>query len=317
VYIRGTTEVAKRTLVWVDRQGREETIPVEPRAYAYARLSPDETRIALDVRDQDNDIWILDVARTTMTRLTLDPGVNRGPLWVPPDGPRVAFSVARDGAENVYWQAADGSSPAEALTNERPNPIVPRAISPDGAWLVLSPATPPFDLRKLALNGDRRIEPLLATSYDEHAAEISPDGRWMAYQSNESGRYEVYVRPFPNVNDARIQISRQGGSRPLWSRDGRELFFSATTATGGSVATEAGTILSAPISPGPAFSHGDPTVVVKGPYIAPQTGRHFDVSKSGRFLMIKNAPPSNADDPPEIVVVQHWIEELKRMVAVN
>jgi hypothetical protein len=136
---------------------------------------------------------------------------------------------------------------------------------------------------------------------------VSPDGRWMAYQSNESGKDEIYVRPFPNVNEGRWQVSANTGTRPLWSRDGRELFYFIPP----------GVIMAAPIVPGAAFSAGTPVAVVKGTYSSPQTGRMYDVSPDGRrFLLIKEVRPQGeaAAPPPQLIVVQHWSEELKRLV---
>jgi hypothetical protein len=155
-YIAGGSDAA-RTLVWVDRQGREEPTRVPPRAYAYARLSPDGTRVALDVREEMNDIWIWDLARETLTRLTFDPGLNRGPIWTP-DGRRVAFSAARDGREAIYWQPADGSGTAERLTQGE-DVQLPDSFSPDGTKLLfLQPGNAPYDIGVVSLTGERSAE---------------------------------------------------------------------------------------------------------------------------------------------------------------
>jgi Tol biopolymer transport system component len=152
--------VANRTLVWVDRQGHEEPIGVPVRAYVRSRLSPDGTRIALDIRDQENDIWVWDFAHTTLMRLTFDPGLNRGVAWSP-DSRRIAFSALRDGSENVYWQAADGTGTAERLT-DRPKGQVPWSFTPDGTRLLFQePINPPSDVGVVDLTGDRRAELLL------------------------------------------------------------------------------------------------------------------------------------------------------------
>jgi len=305
-YIAGRGDTARRTLVWVDRQGREEPISVPPRAYAYARLSPDGTRVALDVREDTNDIWILDLMRQTLTRLTFDPGLNRGPVWTP-DGRRVAFSTARDGGESIYWQAADGSGAAERLTQES-GIQVPDSFSPDGTKLLFEqPGNPPYNVGVASLTGERKVELILREAFSEENAVLSPDGRWIAYQSNESGNDEVYVRPFPDVNAGRWQISAGGGTRPLWARNGRELFYFLSP----------GVVMAVPIRDGNSFAAGTPQAVFKGTYLAPQSGRMYDVSPDGRrFLMIKNAEAGDAP-PPQLVVVRNWFEELKRMVPVN
>jgi hypothetical protein len=301
-YLAGAATAQQRTLVWVDRQGHEEAIKAPPRAYAYARLSPDGTRVALDIRDQDNDIWIWDLARQTLARLTFDPGLNRGPVWTP-DGKRLAFSAQREGSENIYWQAADGSGTPEALTNIPNARIGPDAISPDGTQLLFVQTSTPRDISRVALEGERKPEPLLATSFSEQNADISPDGRWLAYDSDESGRLEVYVRPFPNVNAGRWQISTGGGTRPLWNPNGRELLYYIAP----------GTMMSVPIEPGATFKAGTPQVIFTGQYATPQTGRQYSVSPDGRrFLMIKDAAGDAEAPPPQINVVLNWFEELKQ-----
>jgi len=167
-----------------------------------------------------------------------------------------------------------------------------------------------FDLMLLPLNGPRRVDPLLQTPFDERNAAISPDSRWMAYESNESGRSEIYVRPFPNVADGRYQISTSGGRTPVWSPDGRDLFF-----------VNAGTVVAVSVTLTPSFSAGNPTklfdarsMLLDGRFIAAGTQRTYDVSPDGqRFLMIKeNAGSGEGDAPPaSLVVVQNWFEELK------
>ena len=223
VYLEGagTGGPTQRTLVWVDRRGREDPINVTPRAYTYARLSPDGSQVALDARDGDSDIWIWNFARETLQRLTFDPGLNRSPVWSP-DGTRIAFSATRDGVEGIYWQAPDGSGEPQRI-NDGDVPASPVSFSPDGTKLVFTtpPAAAPFNLGLLTLGSPPRTEMLLNASYSEGNGIISPDGRWLAYESNESGRPQIYVRPFPDVQSGRQQVSAEGGTRPLWSRDGR------------------------------------------------------------------------------------------------
>jgi len=158
----------RRTLVWVERQGREEPLGVPERAYAYPRISPDGTKLALDIRDQENDIWVWDLVRHgPLMRLTFDPGFNRGGVWSP-DGKRIAFSAERDGSEHVYWQAADGTGSPERLT-DRPGPTFPLAFTPDGTRLIFSESViPPYDLGVVNLTGDLcRDHPRLVASGDD------------------------------------------------------------------------------------------------------------------------------------------------------
>jgi serine/threonine-protein kinase len=304
VYLAGQASTGQRTIVWVDRQGREEAIKAPPRAYAYLRLSPDGTRIALDIRDQENDIWIWDLARETLARLTFDPGLNRGPVWTP-DGKRVAFSAQREGSENIYWQAADGSGAPEPLTQMPNTPIFPHAFSPDGTLLLFTEIPTPRNISLVKLDGDRKPQPLLQSSFSESSPEISPDGRWLAYDSNESGRVEVYVRPFPDVNAGRWQISTGGGASPLWNPNGRELFYYG----------QVGTVMAVRVEPSTSFQAGAPQLVLQGPYVAPIGASHYSVSRDGRrFLMIKDAATQGNVPPPQINVVLNWSEELKRRV---
>jgi serine/threonine-protein kinase len=310
LYVKGsaTSDMGQRTLVWVDRKGQEQPIKVPPRAYTYARLSPDGTRVALDARDQQNDIWIWDLARETLQRLTTDPGLNRTPVWTP-DGARVAFTAEREGTvESIYWQKADGSGVPERLsigsTLQGPD-----SFSPDGKRLVFhTPLVVPHDIGMLNLEGERREEMLLKTKFDESNGAVSPDGHWLAYQSDESGHAEVYLAPFPDVNTSKRQVSTRGGTRPLWSKDGRELFYYVAPDT----------IMALPVRLGADVVLGNPQVVVKGPYaVAVNTGRHYDVSPDGkRFLLLKDVPTPDGQKPaaPEIHLVQHWGEELKAKV---
>jgi serine/threonine-protein kinase len=303
-----------RSLVWVTRQGAEEPIAAEPRRYGAARLSPDGKRVALAhaINDQHLDVWTWDFARQTLTRLTLTPsGYSGSPLWTP-DGQHIIFASSRENERGVYRRAADGTGVDERLTTtdiqQRPD-----AISPDGTRLVIEEQRPPagFDFMLLTLDGTPRVEPLLQTPFDERNAEISPDGHWMAYESNESGQSQIYVRPFPNVADGQYQISSGGGRTPAWAPNGHELFFAGRSS-----------IMVVNVQLTPTFTRGNPTKLFDAPSIVLDgrfttdggTRRAFDVSRDGqRFLMIKeNAGPSEGSaTPASMIVVQNWLEELK------
>jgi eukaryotic-like serine/threonine-protein kinase len=302
--------VLGRSLVWVDRQGHETPIKAPPRAYAIPRLSPDGTRVALDIRDQQNDIWIWDLARETLTRLTSDPGLDAEPLWTP-DGRRLLFSSTRTGLSGVYWQAADGTGTAVRLTTASTNGQGPTSITPDGTRVVgweNGPASKTqWDVVLLHLpargDGPLRVEPLVQTPFTERNAEISPDGRFLAYESNESGPNEIYVRPFPEVERGRWQVSTGGGTQAAWARNGRELFYldGSNRLTAVLVQTTSA-----------AFSAGNPARVFDRAYAMPVGFRTYDVSPDGqRFLMIKDDQNATAAG---MVVVEHWNEELKARV---
>jgi serine/threonine-protein kinase len=264
--------------------------------------------VALDVRDQENDIWVWDLGRATLTRLTFDRGLDSFPVWTR-DGRRIAFSSTRGVAagSNLYWQTADGTGTVERLRESaEPNTQFPTSFSPDGTRLLFVEfgSTTGADIGILPLEGERRATPLLQTTAQEGYARVSPDGRWVAYESNESGRNEIYVRPFPEVNGGRWQVSTAGGFDPLWGRDGRELFYFVAS----------GTVMATPIQPGTGatFAAGNPRVVFDGRYVE----QGYDVSPDGqRFLMIKDARPTGEGPPPsQFIVVQNWLEELKRLV---
>lgn len=173
---------------------------------------------------------------------------------------------------------------------------------------MLTASTPDgYDLQWLAAGGKREVESLLVTKFNEMNAELSPDGRWLAYQSNESGQSEIYARPFPDVQAGRWQVSAAGGTRALWARSGKELFFLAPD----------GAVMAVPISGSAAFSAANPTKLFAGRYYAVLNGRTFDISPDDtRFLMIKEAAGSN-DAPARLIVVENWFEELKRRVPVH
>ena len=302
----GATGPPQRTLVWIDRDGREEAVPASPRAYRYPRISPNGTRVALDLRDEESDVWVLDFARETLDRVTVGPAFEEYPTWTP-DGERVIFASARDGGRNPYWQAADGTGSMERLAEDSAM-LYPQAVTPDGDHLILRARVSQPDLVVLEL-GEAKIEPLLTTNFIERNAEISPDGRWMAYESDESGQLEIYVRPWPDVEDGRTLVSPGGGKHALWSRSGRELFYRNL----------AGSLMSVPVELAPVFEAGTPTLVVSDPYYVGRgafVGRSYDASEDGdRFLMIKPVDDSVAG--VEVIFVQNWFEELQQLVPID
>ncbi len=162
------------------------------------------------------------------------------------------------------------------------------------------------DLHVLSLAGDGSVKTLVATQFSERNAEFSPDGRWMAYQSNASGQDEIYVRPFPAMDEGQWMISNSGGTHPLWAPEGRELFHLSDAA-----------LMAVPIRMDPSFTPGTPEVLFEGDYIAGQ-GRSYDVARDGqRFLMIKAGDPSDeSSSAPELIIVENWFEELKEKVPV-
>ena len=256
--------------------------------------------------DQDLDLWLSDLG-PTLTRLTTGPGVDGFPVWTP-DGHRLIFSSQSTSAGNLFSQAADGAGRAEQLT-EGPNLQTPTGISPDGRTLIFTETFPKTgaDVMQLDLNGTRRVSPLVQSEFTERNGIVSPNGQWLAYESNEnSSRFEIFVRPFPEVNRGRQQVSTAGGTRPLWARSGRELIY----------VSPSGALMAVDVARGPTRAATTPPelVVKEGYMVAPgNPARTYDISPDGqRFLMIKGRSATVA--PAGLIVVQHWIEELKRLV---
>ena len=302
----------QRTLVWVDREGREEPLLAPPAPYDAPSISPDGRYVAVEVRDPENaDVMVYDLQRDTPTRLTFDPGRDRSPLWSP-DGRRVLFASGRDGTTNVYAKAADGTGPVERVTTSDTNQW-PSSWSADGQTLVVTdnPGAQ-WDVHVIALGAENRTEGLMIeTEFFEAFPDVSPDGRWIAYASNESGQFEVWVRPFPNVDDGRWQISRDGGISPVWAPSGRELFFRVVAS---------GDMMVVAVETEPTFSPGNPEVLFAAPYrrSTPTRSRPWDVAQDGRFLMIKeSASGEEIGAGPDIVVVENWFEELTQRVPRN
>ncbi|MDA2924229.1 protein kinase [Acidobacteria bacterium AH-259-L09] len=303
VYVPGIGGEIERTLVWVDREGQVERLAAEPRFYSRPRLSPDGQRLAMTVFDSANsDVWIYELARETPTRLTFDPAEDRNPLWTP-DGQRVVFSSDRDGGlSNLFWKAADGMGQLERLTTS-PNYQIPYSWSSDGKRLVFVELNPEtlWDISVLSMEGEPTSQALLQTQFTESLPAISPDGRWMAYQSDESGRHEVYVTPFPGAGPKQ-QISMEGGAEPVWGPDGRELFY-----------REGDKMMAVAVKTHPKFTAAKPKVLFEGRYTTNRIAANYDITPDGRrFLMIKVGEQESA--PTQINVVFNWFEELKRLV---
>ena len=291
------------TLVWTDREGHEDPLDAPPRQYIYPRLSPDGTRIALDISDPpDRDIWIWDIGRRALERFTVDPAANPMGVWSP-DGTRIAFGSDRFGPTQLYLQRADKSDePTRLLESDRLQ--MPISFAPDGR-LLFSEEVPNHrrDIRVLSLDDSRRVESLVHSPGQDGNAEVSHDAKWLAYDSDESGQFEVYVRPYPDADRARWQVSVGGGRQPLWSRDGRELFYRNFD----------GALLSVPVTRNPTFTAGRPQKILDNrSYIGrgrSLAGRTYDVSPDGRrFLLLK----AQSADTTSFVIVVNWTEELKR-----
>ena len=295
------------SLSWLTRAGEENPTAAPARTYGDMRVSPDGTRIAVDVLDQDNtDIWIWNLDDGPLTRLTFDEAVDAVPLWTP-DSQRVVFASSREGG-GLFWRAADGTGEVERLLESTNRPR-PWGWSTDGRLLL---DQRPGDIGVLTVEGDRTVEILLGPDFRERAPALSPDGRWIAYLSDESGRNQIYVRPFPNVDDGKWQVSTNGGTDPVWSTDGRQLFF---------VDIPNRRLMVANVETDPAFSWDTPTeLVTLSGFDWAAGGRRYDLAPDGeRFVVRKigGAQTTGGAAFDGLIFVENWFEELKERVPVN
>jgi serine/threonine-protein kinase len=320
-YIPGGEENAQRSVAWVDRRGQQQHLSIPPRPYSSPVLSPAGDRLALLIsRGSKSDIWTYDFARGSLDRLTFRFAFN--PVWTP-DGRQIAFgshvpltrelqqqmNFAGDYRLSPFVQNVDGTeTPKELLAQAGVQ--FPFSWTPDGRVLAYVDgdfAGSRMDIWLLPVGGNAKARAFLSTPFDEIQPVFSPDGRWIAYVSNESGRYEVYVRPFPGPG-GRSLISIGGGTEPRWSSDGRELFYRS----GESMMVVA-------VTTAPRFRAAEPRQLFEGRYLfggtrpgAPQ----YDVTPDGRrFVMILE--PERAAPPTRLHVILNAVEELKRNASTS
>ncbi len=301
VYVPGNERPRHDALVWVDRSGLEQPTGASGGTYFQPRLSPDGNRIAVTVGGGDHDdLWLYNLARKTWSRFTSE-GNSGFPVWTP-DGRRLTYVSDKAGPDNMYLKPLDGSGQDErVLASDRPN--YPFSWSPDGVLAFVS-----VSLRSLQdvwiLRPDQQGRPtvFLQTPFAEGAPVFSPDGRWLAYVSNESGRPEIYVRPFPGPGES-LTISTEGGNEPVWSRTGHELFYRSGDVM---MAVDTGT--------GPGFTAGKPHRLFERPLESSLVyWPDYDVTADGqRFVMVKRIDQD--ETLAQMNVVLNWLDELKRRV---
>ena len=315
LYWEALRSSSESEFVWVTRTGQ--VLTVDP-GWAFSSglgnpgwsLSPDGKRVAFrDTGENGGEIWIKELDNGPEARLTFHPGQDWSPAWSP-DGDSVIFLSDRETAGGlVVWaKSADGvGEPRLVLDTERS--LAQAIMSPDGEWLAMRLAGPPSrDIFAQRPGSDGEPIPIAADpDAVEQSPAISPDGRWIAYSSNETGTQQVYVRPFPNVAEGRWQASPAGGFAPLWSRDGRELFFA--TAEG---------LHAAQVETSSGFRVASVELMFPiplGVIATPVTNQWYDVTPDGeRFLMVRATTAGSGSDEPELIVVQNFYEELKRRV---
>ena len=302
---------AATELVWVDRQGNAEELPLERARYKTPRVAPDGNRFAFVTSAEGEHIWIYDQRRGSRDRLTVE-GSNRWPVWTH-DGTRVAFASTRPGQGNLqlFEKSVDGSGAAVPLLGDSvPEGTLTAPIS----WSPQTSTLGFYMAEEATLDGDVWILPdggtpvaVVTGPFDDASPGISPDGRWVAYVSDESGQPEVYVRPYPGPGP-RVTISAGGGTEPVWSRDGGELFY-----RNGSAMTTVRIDVD-----GDRLTPAAPERLFDGPYaLDPVTGRNpnYDVAPDGRFLMVRTVP--GATDVDSVTVVLDWARELMERAPVD
>ena len=296
-YFPGNSEVANSRLVWVDREGYAGPLEQPPGPHSFPRISPDGRQLAFVEGELQGNVWIYDLAANTSTPLTFQWN-NNWPLWTP-DSKRLVYASNREEPWDLFWTSADGSTTEERLLAKE-SIQQPYSFSPDGKMLVFLQSNPTSqDVWVLTLDG-RQERPVLATPATEIDAVLSPNGQFLAYASNESGRFEVYVQPFPSLK-GRWQISTQGGREPVWARSGRELFY-----------RNASKMMKVDISSGSTFRSGAPEPLFEGDYVTALARRQYDVTPDGqRFLMVERVEQKTVN---QINVVLNWFEELKCLV---
>ena len=285
----------RRSLVWVDRKGTTVEVSPETGPYEFPRISPDGTRISFQL---GRAAWIQDVERGSRIKLTVD-GFNNKPEWTP-DSTRITFSSNKTGPWNLYSIAADGSGPIEPLMPNNGSNFA-YSWSPDGQQLAFSRISPETGGDIWIRPPEGELEPFLTTVFEETDARFSPDGRFVAYASNESGQFEVYVQPYP-AGSGRVTVSIDGGREPVWSRGSGELFY-----------RQGDTLMVVSVATTPSFKAGRPEPLFEAHFEA-DLWTNYDVSADGeRFLMVRPDPQA----PREIRIVQHWFDEVRRLLPLD
>ncbi|MCZ6918469.1 MAG: protein kinase [Gemmatimonadetes bacterium] len=302
-------------LVWVDQSGRMTAVDSSEtfRLTGFAgnqgwALSPDGSRLAIGVQTEaGDDIWVKSLPRGALQRVTFDPGPEYRPRWAP-DGRSVVFGAIRASGNGLYQRRADGTGTDSLLLG---GTFDEGMWSPDGRWLLLrlgaaSAAAGGRDIFGFRPDVDSVPVPVLATEYDDMAVALSPDGTRMAYQSDETGRTEVFVRPFPDVDSAKRQLSNGGATAPLWSRDGRELFY--VSADNDMMAVSVSSTLEIG-EPRILFRFPPELLLMQSPFYTP-----WDIASDGRFIMARSMTTATQTDAP-LIVVENWFEELKALLG--
>lgn len=302
-YLPGAIEGEKRKIVKIALKGGTSILDSGAHPYLEPRLSPDNKKIAVVVREgEDYDIWIFDILRGTLSKLTFG-GLNRTPQWSP-DGKTIAFMKrTKEGKTGIFTKPADGSGDETHIFDGEAR-LYLDCWTRDGNYLLLDDLTAnaQSDILVLPLTGDKKPWKYLDTKNDEYESSVSPDGKWLAYISDESGAYQIYVRSFPN-KEGKWQISTDIAEEPRWSPDGKTLYYRKNSQ-----------LMSVPVSTGSTFSAGLPTVLIGNfPVMNVDSGISYDLSSDGKYLI--TTQPVNGISFRSIAVVLHWSDEIKNLTS--
>jgi serine/threonine-protein kinase len=306
LYIPPLDQTPGRAVVWIDRQGRERPSGIAPNRYLRHSLSPDGTRVALVLSDvHGEDIWVHDFPTGAMTRLTFDPAVDTAPVWTP-DGRAIVFRSDRERG-GLFWISADGTGRPKQLTVARGPFHTPYAVTPDGKGLLYTEFRSYSDqgIGRLDLVSGQAVTIIDDPSYAELRPALSPDGRWLAYQANESGTFEVYLRPFPKVTAGKWRVSTGGGRSPQWEPGGRELFY-----------FEGDSLVRVPVSIGEQPAVGSPQRLFTVKLFGERLGPLYSVAPDGSsFLVMKDDEQRDRVGlRRQLLLVQNWVSELATLV---
>jgi Tol biopolymer transport system component len=309
IYIPGGVTYGEHELVFVDKAGNTRSLTATKRPYEDFTISPDGRFIATTVEGPVTDTWVHDIARDTETRFTS--GVeNRDPAWTP-DGKHIAYGGYRNGKHRVLWKPIDGGPEESLLASD--DGVYAWFFSRDGRAFLYEEMGANMNVGILPLDDREHPHLLFPKEYNVEWAILSPNGQWIAYNSDESGRAEVYVAPFPSLAP-RERISTEGGMHPLWAPDGRELYY-RTAANMEDLEHRAlaqhTRVMAVSIETKPTFKAGQPRLLFEGPYFA--SGHDIAVTPDGRgFVLIRESESQSGSN--ELQVVVHWVEELKQRV---
>jgi Tol biopolymer transport system component/predicted Ser/Thr protein kinase len=306
IYYEGTRGGGEN-LVWRDREGgKQGTIGKEQQRMRNIALSPDGERVAVEGMEADGnrDIWIHDVVRAAKTKLTFDPATDGHPAWSP-SGEQITFHSRREAGTGIYTKPADGSGEAVLLTTEHPEARAPD-WSRDGQFLMYwtrqseDTGNDLWYLKPRASGEGYEPTPYLRTAADERVPVFSPDGRYVAYVSDESGRLEIYVRPFPE-GGGKYLVSNNGGTQPRWSRDGKELFY-----------VEEDKLMAVPVSTDQRFTRGTPKLLFRSSWLRSNYPKQrYDISADGQRFVLREAVEATLYTPRVIHVVLNWYDEFR------